>query len=1080
MFLKSRGSVTVFICIILAVLIPFSCIMVDLARISWAKAQAKAALKTCIESMLAGYDRQLKEQYGLFSIYPQSTEAMEEEIYELMSRNLNANASVDGVTDLYRFQVKSVQAIPFYNYSEPFVLQQQVAEFMKYRAPVAAITELVEKLKVIDGLIKEGDLIEQKITVDKLMNDIRNNLVNISCMINGVINEFNPMQSNKQTLKEKKLKEAQSHISKAESHIGNANTNLNLVDSARSDYLSLYDSIADTKETYDKLAAQRDEVKKMLDEKREMLDKGKGNQGNISSEISALEIEYSALEKSCTELFDSFSPMLESLNACKSDYEEALGSVSSSLTAAINSFQNAIDQLNSLMDHISQYIIYHEDILKLIDEIYPKLDDLENKAKRLGDDAEKEEGAISGTVGGDLEKQMKLIKAGTFDTVKLKLNNNLIKLKAWEQSVKNSLDLLNAERDKLEDELEYMKSIETNIQNQTKPYSAFSGYEKMAEEIKNLKSSLYDLKEISEMKGIYEVPVYVLEPEANNTEKAAFDSWFENKYENKKSDKSPKKDDKDLKKVRKGAGDIAQNAAADEKVKDKYEGINADKNTIEDRFKIIPSIKGITHSDGVLEQIGRAIETIQGTQTANNNPFEKPVEGISNINEEEKNYYDFEMERMKEFSTNIEDSISSNMESLLESLYMNEYIVSAFKCETTKNGLEHDIGYNRPLDKTFYEKAEAEYILFGNKEAKSNVNAMKRSLFAARLLFNLLHIYTSPEKVSTALTLATAISGWTIFGIPIVKNLIIIAWAGAESYLDVDLLLKGKPVPLVKTKSSWQLDSSGIMEKLMEFLTTDVKDFLTDKVDETIQQTSEAIEESVTGIINGYIDQTFAKLEDKIDQFPGQTEEDTSADVKSILSNAGTDFISSLSFEDFDSFKSSLKSSVENLINSISGKIKSFSQEKLQNFKSELKKEIRKLIFESSGYKKLEKSLKNLGNDIVKMGIDSVGGQIEEVFGKDEESGKNNITARLIMMDYVDYLRLFLLAVPAETKALRTADLIQLNLQEAAKKYDLTIDDYNTYLFIKVELDINTWFIPKKLLTTNNAGMITVEWCQGY
>jgi hypothetical protein len=84
------------------------------------------------------------------------------------------------------------------------------------------------------------------------------------------------------------------------------------------------------------------------------------------------------------------------------------------------------------------------------------------------------------------------------------------------------------------------------------------------------------------------------------------------------------------------------------------------------------------------------------------------------------------------------------------------------------------------------------------------------------------------------------------------------------------------------------------------------------------------------------------------------------------------------------------------------------------------------------------------------------------------------------MMDYVDYLRLFLLAVPAETKALRTADLIQLNLQEAAKKYDLTIDDYNTYLFIKVELDINTWFIPKKLLTTNNAGMITVEWCQGY
>ncbi len=1080
MFYKARGSVTVFICIILAAIIPFSCIMIDLARISWAKAQAKAALKICTESMLAGYDRQLKEQYGLFSIYPQGTDAMEKEIYELMSQNLNANASVDGVTDLYKFKVKSVQAIPLYNYSEPFVLQEQVAEFMKYRAPIAAVQEVYEKLKVISGLIKEGDMVEQKITVDKLMNDIRSNLVNISCMINGVLNEFNPLQTDNITFKELKLSDAQSYISTAESHIRDANSNIDAIDDAKSDYYSIYDSFISTKETYEDLIAQRDEVKRKLDEKREKLANQKGSSGSLPSEISALEIEYTALENSCTEVYNSFSSTLVSLDSSKSDFDEALDFAASSVVDAINSNQNAINQLKSLKDHISQYIIYHEDILEIIDEVLPKLNDLDNKVEKLKNDAKDEDGAISGTVSGSLDKQMKSIEVGTFETAKGQLNNNLIKLKAWEQLVGSSLEVLTAESDALNDTLENAQDVKTDIQDKTKSYDGYSDYARIGTEIKSLKTSLYDLEEVSEMKGIYEVPIYILEPKANTTEKEAFGRWFASNYGDKESEKSPKKDDKDLKKIRKGIGNIAKNAAVEEKDKDEYEGINADPQSIEERFKTIPSIKGITHSNNAIMQIGRVVQESQDNQIAHENPFEKPVEGLTKVNEEEQTFFDYEMERMRDFMPLIDEAISDDMESLLESMYMNEYIVSAFKNETSKNGIEHDIGYNRPLDKTFFKQAEVEYILFGNKDVKSNVNATKRSLFATRLLFNLLHVYTSTEKVSTALTLATAISGWTIFGIPIVKNLILIAWAGAEAYLDVDLLMKGESVPLVKTASSWQLDTGGLKDKLMEILTTDVKEFLTDKVDDTIGQTSEAIEESVSGIINGYIDQAFAPFEDSIDELPGQIDESVSNDVKTLISQTGNDFLNNLSFDNLDSFKSSLKTGTKNLTNSISGKIKSYSQEKVLNFKNKLKEEIRELIFESSGYKKLENSLKTLGNDIISNGIDSVGGQMEDAFGKDDKSGKNNITGRLIRMDYTDYLRLFLFAVSAETKALRTADIIQLNMQEVARKYDLSIDNYNTYLFIKVELDINTWFIPKSLFKKNNSGMMTIEWCQGY
>ena len=55
MFLKKRGSATVFLCIILAVLIPLACILIDIYRYSLAVGQAKTALKISSESVLAAY-----------------------------------------------------------------------------------------------------------------------------------------------------------------------------------------------------------------------------------------------------------------------------------------------------------------------------------------------------------------------------------------------------------------------------------------------------------------------------------------------------------------------------------------------------------------------------------------------------------------------------------------------------------------------------------------------------------------------------------------------------------------------------------------------------------------------------------------------------------------------------------------------------------------------------------------------------------------------------------------------------------------------------------------------------------------
>ena len=94
----------------------------------------------------------------------------------------------------------------------------------------------------------------------------------------------------------------------------------------------------------------------------------------------------------------------------------------------------------------------------------------------------------------------------------------------------------------------------------------------------------------------------------------------------------------------------------------------------------------------------------------------------------------------------------------------------------------------------------------------------------------------------------------------------------------------------------------------------------------------------------------------------------------------------------------------------------------------------------------MEEKLVELGTDLLDKGIDAAEDQLIKFW---EQLGKAaEITSRTSYYDdYVDYLRLMLLAVPVETKALRTADLMQLNMQEVAEDYNISMDQYKTYFY---------------------------------
>ena len=1092
MYFKPRGSVTIFVCIILAVIIPFSMVFIDLCRYRLAVKQVETALKTCGESMLAAYDRPLREQFGLMALYPRDEASINEEVFELLSQNLNEGSSLTGTSDLYGFKVRKVEAIPFYNYTETFVMDQQVAEFMKYRAPVQVVQEFVEKIKIMVGLMKESDMIEKKMGLDRLMNDIRSTLVNVHFMINEKLGGFNPA-SGSSTLKETALSNVSSLVPQATQEMTSANSEIAPIAEAKARYVELYPGFDQARRDSDAAEATRNAISRDIDAIESRLAQLRTQKANATgSAISAIDQSISQLESELSVKKEAYTRAEEAYKAAyqiyldkdteiapsRSELQNRLPKVIQSLSKTLEHQDNLSASLNSLVSHMEVYIRYHNDLLAIIKELEPKLEDLEKQSQSLQAETEKTDGSVSDKIQGDLAKQLKCIKKETFAEMKSQLSSNLQQLEAWKGALTSYLTTVNEASGRIRTVLEKTTAFRDDLHNAQKTYEGYKEYD-ITSGFKTIETSLSNLKARDQMVGIYDVPPYSLEPSPNAEEAKAFNKWFKQKYEGAKPEEAQTGDDTEMEKVRGSMGDFAEVVGAlgseESDVEEDSEGSDSPIADIIRRIRLLPSVGGVKSSDEALKRIGKSIEEAAQNQAVAN-PFDAPVQGLDTVNEKEKGFFSYEIERITELMNLIKNALANGMESMMESLYMNEYIVSAFKNTATGSVLEYDIGWDRPLDQAFFDRAEVEYVLFGNSTEKENIGATQRSIFAIRLVFNLLHIYTDPGKIGTALSLATAIAGWTIFGVPVVQNFLLVVWAGLESYVDSEILKKGGRVPLIKTSSSWYLKAESLLE-FKNILLKKISDFAIEQTETIIDDASEAIEETVTGIIDGIIDEVFGGIEQGYNQLTQEVFTFTESQMDALV---GKDWLSGIKFDSLDTFTESLETEIKNKITSLFDQIKGFVPEKLAAFKAELKKKLRDLIFGNESYKAMVENLKEAGKNLINKGLQAAGDKMDGVLGKTGGSNSNNITGRLIMMDYTDYLRLMLLAVPQEKKARRLADLMQLNMQEVSGNKDLLLNQYNTYLYIKADVDFKPWFLPEELFKKDGGAMISVQWSQGY
>ncbi|MDD4296679.1 MAG: DUF5702 domain-containing protein [Ruminiclostridium sp.] len=1103
--MRLKGSVTVFVSIILSVLIAFSGTMVDLSRLQTGKKHAQAAVQLSLQSALTRYHAPLKERYGIMATN-QNNEELELLISELLEKNLAVeNRYTPGLIDLYGFEVDSIKVIPCFNMSEDYVLEQQITQFMKYRAPVNTIGNFVEKLKALNTFMKQSGLLNKKMDLEKKLQKIREEQVCLSLLLSERINGFsaeqkqngditkniNLINENIQNVKSNEAPGGQYEIAlkampELTEKIISVKSKIDEIESS----LSLYEDKLETlEENYDDIKELSNKNNKDLDklnkkvtdiEKSILKEKEKPNKEKIQdmeTEIEELKkeieshMELDALYKADMQLESDeiskteqkISETNKEIDDCQKEVSKELESLNDKVSTCLSALKDIKTKTEQIHRHILnietivvKYIRYHEGAIALADEIEKgakaakgHIDDINAEIARQ---REQSDNSFLMRIKADIEKLVLNADSTVINDIKEKSNANLAALQDIQISIEKTNETIIDQLISIGLMIEKVEAVpDTCIVPQKQDFA-----DDIEGRVKLTENHFHDIT------GKYNEPSYSIDPQINKKEKNEFCKWC-NKFFNESNNVDNSKDKGQQKKLK-------QNIEASEKEnKEDKETYNGEDKGLSDKeinevFARLPSFKD---KDGNYTNVIQSEFSKEETQ-AEQNLLE---DQSSNKSDVEEKYGDL-LNQNGSFSEKIGQIISDSSEALLNSLYVNEFIVGAFKNANIDNVAGPKIRPASFTDETFYEKAEVEYIIFGSKREKANANLSRVSIFGIRMGLNIIHVYTNPDKTATALTAATALAGWSGFAVPLVKNLILVGWAAGESWLDIRDINAGKPVPIYKTKNTWKLDLKSLFSNIAEQFLDESSDWLKQKKDDLIGEGDDAMQTIVNDMVSSVVQEVFIPLEQAITELGDSVDNIADPTIQG-LGNINE-------FNDFDGLKEWIIEIVQNQYESIKDEGANWTKLKLEEYKKKITEKISSLFFESSAYKNFVSKIKDGCDSIINKGTDKLADSVKKLGSKIKDTGvTDQIVGTVVSFDYIDYLKLLLLIVPQKTKLLRTADLMQLNMQKSLENSDFCLSEYNSYIIIEVGISMKYMFLPM-FMKKEDKGQIKIRWGYGY
>ncbi len=221
------------------------------------------------------------------------------------------------------------------------------------------------------------------------------------------------------------------------------------------------------------------------------------------------------------------------------------------------------------------------------------------------------------------------------------------------------------------------------------------------------------------------------------------------------------------------------------------------------------------------------------------------------------------------------ESLQNLGKNLVEDMYLEEYFTEMFTCLTDKSEKNKDNvqllnGY-KAIASNKYDKIlntqnawygkELEYILWGDTTLDNNINKTKTYIFLIRFAMNSIYAFQDAQIQSFGTTVASATVGWCPVLVPIVKVVITLGIAVAESSYDLKLLEAGEDVVLMKTQQTFVCTPVGALAAVTKEAKNKVANAVQTKVNQEIDKAVEEVktigelgEEKLKEIFNGYTD----------------------------------------------------------------------------------------------------------------------------------------------------------------------------------------------------------------------------------
>lgn len=364
------------------------------------------------------------------------------------------------------------------------------------------------------------------------------------------------------------------------------------------------------------------------------------------------------------------------------------------------------------------------------------------------------------------------------------------------------------------------------------------------------------------------------------------------------------------------------------------------------------------------------------------------------------------------------DTITNILTNARDGIYVNEYIMSTFPNVVDDNPVRINESEFTDLMKkrNSYNAtiAEVEYIITGNANTKESVMTVEAQLLAFRTIFNTVAIFMDSVKMEQASALAALISGPFA---PLVTIVILLAWAVAESAMDVWELKNGEEVKLFKKGADWTLSIGGAISKCIETAT--------EAAIGAVESGMSAINEQINKRTNELIYEAYKNA------FPIDKAKEEAKQIASEVKNGIKEGVS----------ESVNNEKVNTVLDKIDGKVDEKINESIDGVAEGIEKITNGAV--DSAIKVINESVNEAFDSVtneIESGIKEMGKEASEAAAKKiaealpEANANGSGSSISITMDYNDYLRLFLIITNPEQKIQRIQSLIQANMIAGGNK----------------------------------------------